>query len=206
MMFFDERFPEDISFGARGGPRFSTEVNRTVGGQRFVNRNWLLPLQHYDVSHGIKVPADFERIRAFFYNVYGQFDAFRYKDWTDFECNAVKLGSLAPLDAPIWQLQRDYVRGVRTFHRPIYKPRPGKVIVTRHRAGATSTPSSSVDYATGQVTMTGHVSGDTYTWVGEFDVPVAFTSDVLEAQVVNRNPQKGLLVEWPAITLDEIRL
>ena len=33
----------------------------------------------------------------------------------------------------------------------------------------------SIDTATGIATISGHVSGDTYNWAGEFDVPVTFS-------------------------------
>ena len=49
MSFFEARLPERFSFGARGGPLFSTEVVKTTGGQRFANKNWLMPLHRYDV-------------------------------------------------------------------------------------------------------------------------------------------------------------
>jgi hypothetical protein len=50
------------------------------------------------------------------------------------------------------------------------------------------------------------VGGDTYTWAGEFDVPVCFTSDQMEAQIASRHPSGEYLVNWPSIELEEIRL
>jgi hypothetical protein len=50
----------------------------------------------------------------------------------------------------------------------------------------TSTITPTIDYTTGQATVTGHVAGDTYTWTGQFDVPVAFVNDSMEAQIINK--------------------
>lgn len=205
MSFFDSRLPERFSFGARGGPMFSTEVVRTVGGQRFANKNWIFPLHRYDVSHGVKNTEDFEVIRAFFYNVAGQFDGFRFKDWADYQANGQPLTAIS--EGVTYQMARAYVRGSRTFNRAIYKPVVGTATIVRDRSGTLSTPATSIDYSTGIVTISNsHITGDVYTWSGEFDVPVAFTSDMLEAVIENRNHSEGFLITWPSIQVQEIRL
>ncbi|MEO6710028.1 MAG: DUF2460 domain-containing protein [Planctomycetota bacterium] len=202
MSFFEERLPDCYSFGARGGPVFSTEVVRTAGGQRYANKNWLLPIHRYDISSGIKTRDDFEVLRAFFYNVAGQFDGFRFKDWADYQADRQPT---VLVSGAIYQMQRSYIRGIRTFKRTISKPVSGTVIFYRTRAGVTSTISPTIDYTTGQVTVAGHVAGDAYTWSGEFDVPVAFTSDAMEREIVDKNAE-GLLIGWPSVQIEEIRL
>lgn len=203
MSFFDERLDDCYSFGARGGPVFSTEVVKTAGGQRYVNKNWTLPLHRYDISQAIKREEDFEVIRAFFYNVSGQFDGFRFKDWADYKATNQPLTLIS---SATYQLTRVYVRGVRTYTRNITRPVSSIVVKRRSSGGTITTISPTIDYATGHVTVSGHSSGDTYTWTGEFDVPVAFTSDVLEAVIENKNPGVDqLLIRWPSIQLEEIR-
>jgi hypothetical protein len=44
-----------------------------------------------------------------------------------------------------------------------------------------------------------------YTWTGEFDVPVAFTSDMLERSIDNRSDGE-FVMSWPSIQVEEIRL
>ena len=202
MAFFDDRMPERLSFGARGGPMFSTEVNKTTGGQRYANGNWLYPLHLFDVSQGVKTQTDFEEIRAFFWVVNGRRDAFRFKDWSDYRAVSQPLVLIGGSD---YQLLRRYSHGSRTFDRPIYKP-VATPTVYRTRVGVTTAISPTIDLTTGEVTVSGHLGGDTYTWTGEFDVPVAFVNDQLESIIVNRNPQEGFLIEWPSIQLEEIRL
>lgn len=208
MSFFEERLPERYSFGAKGGPAFSTEVNKTQGGQRFANKNWTYPLNRYDVSSSIKTQADFEVFRSFFYVVSGQFDGFRFKDWSDYQSGA---GEVHPIPQPlslitgsVYQLNVTYTRGARTFTRPIFKP-VSAIVVYRTRSAVTSVISPSIDYTTGQVTVSGHVAGDTYTWSGEFDVPVAFTSDVMEIEIANKSDGQFAMT-WPTIQVEEIRL
>lgn len=202
MAFFESRLPERFSFGAKGGPMFSTEVNKTQGGQRFVNKNWTMPLHRFDVSENVKTEDDFAEIRAFFYNVAGQYDGFRFKDWGDYTATAQPLSAISA--GTTYQMNRAYIFGARTFLRPIYKPVAGATF-TRTRSGVTSAITPTVSTTTGVVTVTGHVSGDTYRWTGEFDVPVAFTSDMMEVTIDNRSAGQ-FVVSWPSVQVEEIRL
>lgn len=197
MAFFEDRLPDCFSFGARGGPVFSTEVTKTVGGQRFANKNWTYPLHRYDVSEAIKSEDDFETIAAFFYNVSGQFDGFRFKDFSDYKATNQPA---ALVSTGIYQLQRAYIRGARTFLRTITKP---VTPIVFKRNGSAISPA--IVYSTGRVTVSGHTPGDVYTWSGEFDVPVAFTSDMLEKVIESKNDGQ-FLIRWPSIQVEEIRL
>ena len=205
MAFFDQQFPPEYTFGAKGGPVFSTEVVKTSGGQRYANRNWQYPLHQYDISAGIKSRSDFEVYRAFFYNVAGQFDGFRFKDWHDYQLINQPLAEVSP--GAVYQLQRVYVAGIRTYARPILKPaNNGTLQIERVRGGSPSVITPSVDFTTGLVSVTGHMSGDTYTAVsGDFDVPVVFTSDQMEVTIVDKNRTLGLIEQWPTVTLEELR-
>jgi hypothetical protein len=64
--------------------------------------------------------------------------------------------------------------------------------------------SATVDTTTGLATIAGHVNGDTYTWVGEFDVPVAFADDNMEAEIID-NGGDEYLVAWRSIVVEEVR-
>ena len=127
MSFFEERFPSCIKFGVTGGPRFSTSKATSQNGFTSKQRNWLYPLQSYQADNAIKNEADFEAVRAFFYNVYGGFDGFRFKDWSDYK---VADGQCVIIthDDDSKQLARAYTYGARTFIRPITKPVPGTVV------------------------------------------------------------------------------
>jgi len=89
MAFKDIRFPDDISYGAVGGPGFNTDVVEYGGGNTQRNANWGdLALCEYDVAHAARIATQFDRLLAFFRIVRGMADSFRYKDWMDYQCLA----------------------------------------------------------------------------------------------------------------------
>lgn len=205
MAFFEERLDARISFGARGGPVWSTSVVKVRSGRRSVNRNWSAPLHRYQIGHSIKSNADFETVRAFFYVVSGAYDGFRFKDWSDYQATQSNSYLTNKAGSPSeWQLQRIYTVGARTYLRDIYKP-VSTITVRRYRAGWSDASDAVVDYTTGTVQFSSHLAGDTYAWIGEFDVPVVFTADEMQASIVD-NGADGFLVEWPSIELEEVRL
>ena len=204
MAFFEHRMNPDLSFGAKGGPVFNTSKAYAQGGQRYQNKNWTAPMHRYDVQHCIKTKSDFDEIRNFFYNVSGAFDGFRFKDWADFESDGN--GFMSLISGSNYQMYKSYAIGVRTYSRIIQKPVAG-VQIFRTRSGTTTniTGASTVTTSTGIVAVTGHVGGDTYTWSGEFDVPVAFVSDEFMPIITNKSGSEFLMDSGP-IMLEEIRL
>lgn len=204
MAFFEHLFPPRISRNAQGGPRFLTSKAYTVSGQRHTNRNATYPLHQYTIAHPVRAAVDFEELRAFFYVVGGDADAFRFKDWSDFRAT-LENTSATLISGTTYQLNRTYTVGSRQFVRPIYKPVAG-VLVFRNRSGVITevTESCVVNTATGQMTVsTGHESGDTYRWAGTFHVPVAF-KDAAALWTLLGTPD--MLTEWPNIELEEVRL
>ncbi|WP_101048673.1 DUF2460 domain-containing protein [Macromonas nakdongensis] len=204
MAFFEHRFPERISREAVCGPRFANGKAYMPGGQRQTNRMAAYPLQQYTIDQPLRSAAEFEQLRAFFYVVGGDADAFRFKDWSDYRASLDNT-STTLVTGTTYQLNRIYPMGVRTFVRPIYKPNTG-LRVYRTRSGATTdiTDTCAVDTTTGRVTVnTGHASGDVYRWVGTFDVPVAF-KDPSAAWRLRGGPR--MLMEWTNIELEEVRL
>lgn len=202
MAFFEQRLDPRITVGAKGGPQWSTHVVRSASGRRFTNRQWAYPLHKYDVSHGLHSAADFEALRSFFMVVYGMADSFRFKDWADYRCTQGN-SNLTFIAGSTWQLNRVYAVGARSFVRPIQKPVAG-VVVYRTRATVVTVASTTVDTTTGIATVTGHVAGDTYTWEGEFDVPVAFVSDFADIEMIGGGG--AMLQDWSGIQIEEVRL
>lgn len=206
MAFFEQRLPAWTQYGAKGGPVFSTSKAYMLNGRRITNKNWSAPLHRYDVSQCVKTEAQFQEMRAFFYVVSGAFDGFRYKDWQDYRVNTTQ-GVLTLISAGQYQMTKRYTIGSRTYTRDIQKPVAGAQIF-RTRSGSTTNitgTDASVNTATGVVTIANHVSGDTYTWSGEFDVPVAFVSDEFQPEVVSANGTEYLIASGQ-ILLEEVRL
>lgn len=202
MAFFEDRFPPCISAEMSGGPRFFTNKAYMVGGQRISNRLTQYPLHRYSMSQPPQTQEEFDDLRAFFYVVGGDADGFRYKDWSDFEVSP-EVSSTTLLSTDVYQLNKIYEFGARTFTRPIYKPVAG-VQVFRTRSGSTTniTGTTTIDFSTGRITVTGHVALDVYTWSGEFDVPAAFLDPAAVFRAVQTLP---ILTEWQNLEIEEIR-
>lgn len=200
MAFLEQQLPPRISKGAQGGPLWSTQVSINSGGARSANQLWSAPLHRYNVAHSVRDNETFELLRAFFYIAAGRANGFRFKDWTDFQATQAN-SRLTNITGSTWQLQRVYAYGASEFLRDIVKPLAGAVVY-RTRSGVVSVAAASVSTTTGIATISGHVAGDTYTWVGEFDVPVAFVDDKANWAALGTNL---MLMEWPEIMLEEIR-
>ena len=203
MAFFEQQFPPRISTGMSGGPRFLTDKAFTAGGQRTTNRRSQYPLHEYSLSQPIRDGALFTELRAFFYVVGGDADGFRFKDWSDYQSTQAN-ASATLITGSVYQLNKLYTFGSRTFTRPIYKPVAGaQVFRTRAAVVTDITGTTAVDLTTGRATVTGHTSGDTYAWAGQFDVPAAFRDPAAVFQVLGGS---RMLTEWPSIEIEEIRL
>jgi uncharacterized protein (TIGR02217 family) len=157
-----------------------------------------------DVSHGVRSAADYQTLLDFFYVVmFGAYSGFRVKDWRDYQATQAN-SMLTFITGSTWQLQRKHTAGAVSYLRNITKPVSATVVVKRTRSGVVSTASASIAYDTGIATIAGHAGGDTYTWEGEFDIPMTFVSDEwagdLEVSTINLH-----VVSQP-ILLEEIRL
>ena len=207
MAFLNERISDKTSVsGTRGGPIASRTLTRTASG--FVNQqfNWSRALHQYDAMFGVQTEAQFEALRAFMYVVFfeGPYEGFLYKDWGDYRFTKTT-SSLTFITGVTWQMNRTYTIGAKVFARKIVKPR-ANIIIYRTRSAVESVATSTYDTATGIVTMTAHVVGDTYSMVGEFDVPVMFKDDNAFAQIVFNNGGIELLPELGSVMLEELRL
>lgn len=200
-MFFEDLFPPDISANAAGGPRFITEKAYTASGRRGTNLLANYPVHEYIIDQPVRDGDEFEALRAFFYVVSGDADAFRMKDWADYRLTDAN-SSFALVEGSTWQLQRLYAFGSRSFARPIVKPVAG-VVVHRWRGGVMSTVSTTVTTTTGQCEIVGHEEGDTYTAMGQFHVPVAFKDPKAVWKLVGGSRS---ITEWSGIELEEVRL
>jgi uncharacterized protein (TIGR02217 family) len=157
------RFPVDISYGAVGGPGFSTSIAATQGGFESRNQNWAQSRCKYDVAHGLRNQTDMDTLIAFFRSVKGRAHGFRFKDWSDYTVTAAngKVGTGVGAGVPAYQLHKLYTSGALTDYRDIRKPVSGSV--TAYRNGAAITVGSAagniaIDSTTGTVTFVADAS------------------------------------------------
>lgn len=83
--FLEIRLDERISYGAQGGPKFSTNIIQIQNGFESRNINWAYPLCEYDISYSVRQLDDLKEIVKFFRIVKGKAIGFRFKDWSDFD-------------------------------------------------------------------------------------------------------------------------
>lgn len=186
-MAFDDtpRFPEDISFGSRGGPEFSTAVLKLASGYEQRNQNWITALHKYNVAYGIKDREQMDTLREFFFARAAKARGFRYKDWADYISGATALTVLGDGLNTTFQLEKLYVSGAVTYVRDLIKPVSGTLTgVTVNAVPQTEGVDFTVDYNTGIVTFTSApLASEVVAYTSlEFDVPVRFDTDFLDPE------------------------
>ena len=126
--FHEVRFPDNIAYGATGGPEFATTVVVTGAGHEQRNVDWAEARGRWDVASGLKNQAQLDELIAFFRARKGKAYGFRFKDWTDYKATGQLIGTG---DGAIktFQLVKRYPSGSVIEVRTITKPVAGTVHV-----------------------------------------------------------------------------
>jgi uncharacterized protein (TIGR02217 family) len=191
MMFIETpRFPDQVSYGASGGPSYKTDVTEVSSGYEARNANWSAGRAMYEVSHGVNSSDDLNILISMFRTAKGKANSFRFKDWMDYTVTAPQ-SAFRALSATQFMMQKKYTFGAEEELRDINKPVNGTVVII----GGVG---PSVDYATGIVTV---LSGTPTGWSGEFDVPCRFDIDHMKASV-----DAFAIYSWGSIPVIEIKL
>lgn len=199
MAFHEVQFPNDIAYGATGGPEFATSVVATASGYEQRNINWSAARGRWDVASGLKKQTQLDTLIAFFRARKGRAHAFRFKDWTDYKATAQALGT-GNGTITTFQLIRTYSSGGSTDVRTITKPVVGTVKV--YLAGVQQMSGWSVNTTTGIITFsTAPGNGVAVAADYEFDVPVRFDTDRMAVTIEQIN-----LHQWSSIGIVEIRV
>ena len=164
MAFIETRCPDDISYGATGGPGFQTDVVRVNSGAEQRNSLWQDALCSYNVSHGVRNETQLATLIAFFRVMAGRASGFRFKDWQDYQATT-STGLLGTggvgTGLPTYQLQKSYATGGSTVYREITKPVSGTTTI--YRGGVAQTAGAgagnyALDTTTGIVTFVADAS------------------------------------------------
>ncbi len=187
--FHDVRFPTRISFGATGGPERRNEIVRLTSGRERRNQRLARSRRRYDAGTGLRSIEDLYDVVAFFEARRGSLIGFRFRDPFDWK-SCRPDGAVTPADQEIgtgdgvrnaFQLIKRYGEGETAELRPIAAPVAGTVRVAV--AGA-ETAAFLLDDATGVVTLEEPPGDGIPVTAGfEFDVPVRFDTDRLEASL-----------------------
>lgn len=215
--FHEVQFPTDISAGATGGPGFHTTILTLASGFEQRNVDWAKARAMYDVGHGAR---DDEQIAALvnFHNARrGRAYGFRFKDWLDFRAPFWKetpgdiyvLPTLFTTDGSTatFQLTKSYGDAGGTYVRTITKPVAGTLLLYDNNSPPTAltTPGQyTYSTTTGIVTLAAAIkntTGHPITGSFEFDVPVRFDTDELNAEIIRRG-----LAAFNGVKLVEVRV
>jgi uncharacterized protein (TIGR02217 family) len=190
--------PDNIAFGAPGGPEFATTVVATGAGHEKRNINWAQARGRWDVASGLKKQAQIDELIAFFRARRGKAYGFRFKDWTDHTATGQLLG-MGDGTLTQFQLVKRYPSGSVIEVRRVTKPVAGTVHV--YLDGVEQLSGRSVDTTTGFVTFgTAPALGVEVTADFEFDVPVRFDTDHMAVTI-----ESYRLHAWQQIPIVEVR-
>ena len=210
MAFHEIRFPANLSFGAMGGPERRTEIVTLANGYEERSTPWSQSRRRYDAGTGLRSLDDVERMIAFFEAREGQLHAFRWKDWADYKSCLPSMAVSADdqligegdEETRTFQLVKVYSSGAQSYRRVIAKPVEGTVRLSLSGDPLQETIDFTVDHATGLVTfVTAPPPGAEIRAGFEFDVPVRFDMDRIEATVSSF--QAG---QAPSVPVVEVRL
>lgn len=205
MAFLEQRLSTRIERGAIGGPvNRGRQMVRSAGGKLRQVFTWAEPLREFTINHGIMEPADARELLSLWYVVnFTPYEGFRLRDWADYVATQAT-SRCTLISGSNYQLQVVYTFAGIEFVRKITKPVAGAKIY-RTRSAVVSEATATIDTTTGVAAISGHTAGDTYTWEGQFDVPVTFSgSDWMpQAEAMSST---GVVATMPTIQLEELPL
>jgi uncharacterized protein (TIGR02217 family) len=172
--FHNVRFPDDISYGSSGGPKFMTDIVTMENGAE------------HTVGYGVRTMEQLSEIKKFWNARKGSAWAFRYKDWLDYTSTSIgnDVSNITDEDQVLgtgdgintqFQLVKRYTSGSSTQARPITKPVTGTVVIALDQVSQVS--GWSIDTLTGIVTFSiPPAEGIEITSGFQFDVPTRFSN------------------------------
>ena len=199
MTFHEIRFPDDIAYGATGGPEYLTTVVSMASGHEQRNANWSAARGKWNVASGLKHQTQLNTLIAFFRARKGRAYGFRFKDWTDYRATGQAIGT-GEGATKSFQLVKSYVSGAGSETRIITKPVQGTVVP--YLTGIKHTSGWLMNTTTGILTfLTAPAQGVAITANFEFDVPIRFDTDSMAVTIEQID-----LHQWSDIPIIEIRI
>lgn len=103
--FHEVRFPEDVSWGSRGGPVYKTQVFTSHRGYEKRNVDWSQPMMQFNAAYGIKTDAHIMNVLNFFNARQGRLFGFRYKNWCNYRIkeDVIATGDGYSKRLPLWK-------------------------------------------------------------------------------------------------------
>lgn len=202
MSFHDIRFPTRISYGAIGGPRFSTTVQVLNSGHEQRNMNWAQARREYSADISPSRGSEWEELLNFFHARRGRAYGFRLKDFSDYKLAAGKIGvgDGATTEFQTVKIYQDDLAIAPAYERILSKIAAGTTTVFVDEVAQFG--NWSVEETSGIITFTAAPAIEAVISVScEFDVPVRFESDLMETAIPGPD-----IHHWQSVKLVEIRI
>jgi uncharacterized protein (TIGR02217 family) len=188
MAIDNARLPVEVESGAQGGPLFKTTILMAASGdeQRIVE--WDTCRGEWDIGYGIRSRTDLQVVVAFHRAVLGKAHAFRFRDWFDYQATDERFGT-GDGNTTQFQLKKTYssyqddgTTVVRSYVRNIILPTASSLVI---RDNAVTVNPADYTLQTGGTILfdSAPINGHALTWTGEFDVPVRFDIDKINASL-----------------------
>lgn len=206
MNFHEIRFPAAISFGSAGGVERRTEIVELVNGFEERNSPWAQSRRRYDAGLGVRSLDDLAAVLAFYEARHGRLYGFRWKDWLDHRSGPPS-APVGPGDqvlggtGTVRQLKKTYGDAAGAYVRTISKPVAGTVRVAVDAVEQAEGTGFTIDPVSGVVTLASDPGAAVVTAGFEFDVPVRFDGESIEANLAAF--EAG---EIPSIPIIEVRV
>ncbi|WP_339715703.1 DUF2460 domain-containing protein [uncultured Sneathiella sp.] len=202
MSFHDVRFPTRVSYGAIGGPRFSTTVQILNSGFEQRNINWAQARREYTVDISPSRGAEWTAVLDFFHARRGRAYGFRLKDFSDFTMAEQSIGT-GDGSTTAFQIFKRYIDDDALA--PPYDRELKKIVAGSVSVAVAASPMASgwsVDDTTGILTFDAAPAVDADITVAcEFDVPVRFDTDLMQAAIPGPDVH-----HWQSVKLVEVRV
>ncbi len=199
-----------------GATIWQTSRQRGTNGEEVRNADWQDPLHRFNIAPGIKTIADQQMVETFHLACQGSAIGFLMRDYKDYTAThtatslpagCTQRGHVSSVggSTTVFQLEKRYFNGARTYTRRITRPQSGTVQL--YDASLNLIASGyTINYTTGEVTFAVAPAQPPAYWTGQFYVPVVFESDEIEWDLVLfRLSNKSGHGEMPDIILMEER-
>ena len=204
--FHEVRFPEQVSWGSHGGPRFRTQLFVSMRGFEKRNIDWAQPMMEFNAAMGVQTDVQMAQVLTFFNAREGMANGFRYKNWANYRVNGlaspwsgvIAVGNGVDKRLPMFKLYGEE-------HTHMYKRLQKIVIGTVVNVRVLVEPQIegtdfTIDYNSGEIIFNTVVPNEwpVYCDALEFDEAVRFNTDNMQATVDQFNSQS--LQNLPLIT------
>lgn len=156
------RFPDTAAYWAQGGPEYSTDVVEAISGLESRTAKWPIGRCRYTFQGVDFTLVQMAQVTGFFRACKGRFNAFRFKDFADYQVAASSSGFVVSgtIDTTGWMglptaaLAKLYASSGLTDIRPIKKPVSGTVALLNGVTVLVLGTDYTLDLTTGIVTWT----------------------------------------------------